>query len=194
MGLFQTPTGRLIHSNLSAWEYDCSTDEFQTPTGRLIHSNYFGILDISGDEPVSNPNGPPHPFQLGVDSSNSNAALIVSNPNGPPHPFQPVLLKPRPSNSRSFKPQRAASSIPTCIEATNDDCFWRFKPQRAASSIPTEEVMPWHLSDFFVSNPNGPPHPFQLSYCSDRAAVLECFKPQRAASSIPTANQPAVRL
>ncbi len=36
---FQTPTGRLIHSNGGAEKRSWQNPTFQTPTGRLIHSN-----------------------------------------------------------------------------------------------------------------------------------------------------------
>ncbi len=85
---------------------------FQTPTGRLIHSNR------SND-------------------ARNTPSVPVSNPNGPPHPFQPYLRCCSAPDRTGFKPQRAASSIPT------GDCAYPALWIRG------------------VSNPNGPPHPFQ---------------------------------
>src|SRR5579884_466722 len=47
--------------------------EFQTQTGRLIHSNCPDLITGIPPEnlPVSNPNGPPHPFQLGFSTARS---------------------------------------------------------------------------------------------------------------------------
>src|SRR5579884_1910413 len=84
---FQTPTGRLIHSNSESWNAWRHTLTFQTPTGRLIHSNLLVSFLCPSLRLVSNPNGPPHPFQLGVMEC-LEAYDDVSNPNGPPHPFQ----------------------------------------------------------------------------------------------------------
>src|SRR5579884_1488795 len=84
---FQTPTGRLIHSNSESWNAWRHTMTFQTPTGRLIHSNLLVSFLCPSLRLVSNPNGPPHPFQPGVMKC-LEASDDVSNPNGTPHPFQ----------------------------------------------------------------------------------------------------------
>src|SRR5579884_1099199 len=89
-------------------------------------------------------------------------SLLVSNPNGPPHPFQRRLAALHRKGGHRFKPQRAASSIPTAACRCEEQAAGgRFKPQRAASSIPTPSPNEGADPAVKVSNPNGPPHPFQ---------------------------------
>src|SRR5579875_251951 len=115
LGLFQTRTGHLSHSN-AIWpehiQYQLVT--FQTRTGHLSHSNpaYRYAAGRVG-RGVSNPDGPPLPFQrishqgesVGgtgfqtrtghlshsneVGEEETTARGKVSNPDGPPLPFQP---------------------------------------------------------------------------------------------------------
>ncbi len=191
--MFQAPTGRLIHSNKAehaetpaeargfkpqraASSIPTCTNNvwlmtrclFQTPTGRLIHSNGDYQLDIEKGVIVSNPNGPPHPFQQVHVAARTMPLDDVSSPNGPPHPFQHHLQAKGPTRPLRFQtptgrlihsngcrmPRRAAPSpsfqTPTGrlihsnvrslrAPGTRPE---RFKPQRAASSIPTTPLGP----------------------------------------------------
>src|SRR5579884_2172547 len=165
-------------------------DMFQTPTGRLIHSNQTGEQYRLADIVVSNPNGPPHPFQPPPNPTTQ----VVCNDGFKPQraassiPTTDVCLSSTWWRRARFKPQRAASSIPTYPGRNpGNTATFCFKPQRAASSIPTSlRVLPWPAFPIRVSNPNGPPHPFQRGNDRRSAAVYKSFKPQRAASSIPT--------
>ncbi len=139
--LFQTPTGRLIHSNhrpIPQPKWFAMTVSNPNGPPHPFQRQTYVCPPLGGVGHVSNPNGPPHPFQLTLGGILGIQRPTVSNPNGPPHPFQ------RPSNRVSLLKRSS------------------FKPQRAASSIPTLRVLaPSQRRVLFVSNPNGPPHPFQ---------------------------------
>ncbi len=55
---FQTPTGRLIHSNVDGVNHFWLDElQFQTPTGRLIHSNVSLVLCLRGADWFQTPTG-----------------------------------------------------------------------------------------------------------------------------------------
>src|SRR5579885_743077 len=146
--------------------------------------------------------------------------MQVSNPNGPPHPFQHQSANGNKKLNSSFKPQRAASSIPTDIASKCQKapkCQWQqkteFQFQTPTGRLIHSNLSPgtWNVASDVVSNPNGPPHPFQLAnvrrffpliglFQTPTGRLIHSnlddgpinrrwrhrFKPQRAASSIPT--------
>src|SRR5579875_1486921 len=92
---------------------------------------------LQSRHPVSNPDGPPLPFQLSRAMRQAAPARLVSNPDGPPLPFQPVTVITVQRGIGSFKPGRATSPIPTCSAAPARGATSCFKPGRATSPIPT---------------------------------------------------------
>src|SRR5579884_226841 len=166
--MFQAPTGRLIHSNKAehaetpaeargfkpqraASSIPTCTNNvwlmtrclFQTPTGRLIHSNGDYQLDIEKGVIVSNPNGPPHPFQHHLQAKGPTRPLRFQTPTGRLIHSNGCRMPRRAAPSPSFQTPtgRLIHSNVRSLRAPGTRPE-RFKPQRAASSIPTTPLGP----------------------------------------------------
>src|SRR5579875_256348 len=161
---------------------------------------------------VSNPDGPPLPFQLvtydawklhglrfkpGRATSpiptrfplrNELPSGKVSNPDGPPLPFQQRNSHGLLTWIGSFKPGRATSPIPTLyglsISNTNSS---RFKPGRATSPIPTRLIgTPLDVSGAVFQTRTGHLSHSNVFRTRVKAWAAPGFKPGRATSPIPT--------
>src|SRR5579875_2497204 len=110
---------------------------------------------------VSNPDGPPLPFQHRSIAA-SPRFPPVSHPDGPPLPFQ-LSLKPS-SRGASLQFQTRTGHLSHSNTATKKGpgrVATGFKPGRATSPIPTLLADPEAIKVSIVSNPDGPPLPFQ---------------------------------
>src|SRR5579875_3536136 len=131
------------------------------PDGPPLPFQHRSIASSPRFPPVSNPSAPPLPFQHRSIAA-SPRFPPVSNPDGPPLPFQ-LSLKPS-SRGASLQFQTRTGHLSHANNATKTGpgrVATGFKPGRATSPIPTLLADPEAIKVSIVSNPDGPPLPFQ---------------------------------